>query len=200
MFQRDKRAVAQHAETLLELAQVGREQDYKSLANAARGWAMFAEGKRESGLGMMRESVQSQIMRDPWNAALISSMAVALGQHGDVDEGLELVNELLRLSQRDEVHWWEAELHRVKGELLLVGKPDDPSSAEVCFKQAIEIARVQSAKSLELRAAVSLARLWQDQGNSGEARDLLAPVFEWFTEGFETAELKDAKALLKQLS
>jgi predicted ATPase len=200
MCRRDKRAVAQQAKSLLEAAQGGREQDYGSLANAARGWAMFAEGKRESGLEMMRESVQSQIMRDPWNAALISLMAVALGQHGDVDEGLELVNELLRLSQRDEVHWWEAELHRVKGELLLVGKPDGPSSAEVCFKQAIEIARVQSAKSLELRAAVNLASLWRDRGKHGQARDILTPVFEWFNEGFDTADLNDAKSLIESLS
>jgi len=148
----------------------------------------------------MRKSVNSRLWQDPWNAALISLTAAALGRHGEVDEGLELVNEVLRLSQRDHVHYWEAELRRVKGELLLVGAPDDPSSAEDWFKQAIEIARLQSAKSLELRAAVSLARLWQDRGERGEARDILAPVFEWFTEGLETAELKDAKALLKQLS
>jgi tetratricopeptide (TPR) repeat protein len=200
MCQRDKRAVAQQAESLLELAQVGREQDYESLANAARGWVMFAEGKHESGLEMMRESVQSQIMRDPWNAPLISLIAVALGQYGDGDEGLELVNKLLGLSQLDEVHWWEAELHRVKGELLLLGKPDDPSIAEASFKQAIEIARAQSAKSLELRAAVSLARLWQDRGKHGPARDILAPVLEWFTEGFDTADLNDAKSLIESLS
>jgi predicted ATPase len=127
-------------------------------------------------------------------------MAVALGQYGDLDEGLELVNELLRLSQRDDVHWWEAELHRVKGELLLVGTPNDPDSAESCFKQAIEIAQSQGAKSLELRAAVSLARFWQDRGKRGEARDILAPVFEWFTEGFDTADLTDAKSLIESLS
>ncbi len=170
------------------------------MANVARGWATFEEGKHDAGLGMMRESVNSQVWQDPWNGPMISLMAAALGQHDDVDEGMELVEELLRLSQRDDVHWWEAELRRVKGELLLASTPDDPGSAEDWFKQAIEIAQLQSSKSLELRAAVSLARLWQDQGNSGEARDILAPVFEWFTEGFETAELKDAKALLKQLS
>jgi predicted ATPase len=125
---------------------------------------------------------------------------VALGQHGDVDEGLGLLNELLRLSQRDDVHWWEAELHRVKGELLLLSTPDDPRSGEDWFKQAIEIAQLQSVKSLELRAAVSLARLEQDRGKRGEARDVLAPVYDWFTEGFETADLKEAKALLEQLA
>ncbi len=117
-----------------------------------------------------------------------------------MQKNLQLVNEVLRLSQRDHVHWWEAELRRVKGELLLAGTPDDPGNAEGWFKQAIEIARLQRAKSLELRAVVSLARLWQDRGKRDEARDILAPVFEWFTEGFETAELKDAKALLEQLS
>jgi predicted ATPase len=199
MLQRDKHAVAQHSETLLELAQVeGRESE--SLANVARGWATFEEGKREAGLGMMRESFNSQVWQDPWNGPMISLMAVALGQHGDVDEALELVNELLRLSQRDDVHWWEAELHRVKGELLLVGTPDDPGSAEGCFKQAIEIAQLQNAKSLELRAAVSLARLELDRGKRGGARDILAPVYDWFTEGFETADLKEAKALLEQLA
>ncbi len=133
-------------------------------------------------------------------APLISLMAGALGQHLDVDEGLELVNELLRLSQRDDVHWWEAELHRVKGELLLVGTPDDSGNAEGCFKQAIEIAQLQNVKLLELRAAVSLARLWQDQGKDGEARDILVPVFEWFTEGFDTPDLIEAKKVLAQLA
>ena len=161
---------------------------------------MFERGKRETGMGMMRESVNSQVWQDAWSASVIALMAVALGQHGDVDEGLELMDELLRLSQRDDVHWWEAELHRVKGELLLMHTPDDPGNAEGCFKQAIEIARGQGAKSLELRAAVSLARLWQDQENRGEACDLLAPVLEWFTEGFDTADLNDAKSLIESLS
>jgi len=200
MFQRDNHAVAQHAETLLELAQIERGGENELIDNAALGWTMFEEGKRETGLGMMRESVNSQLWQDPWNAPLISLMAVALGQHGEVDEGLELVNELLRLSQRDDVHWWEAELHRVKGELLLLSTPDDPRRGEGRFKQAIEIAQLQSAKSLELRAAVSLARLGQDRGKRGEARDILAPVYDWFTEGFETADLKEAKALLEQLA
>jgi class 3 adenylate cyclase/predicted ATPase len=198
MFQRDKHAVAQHSETLLELTQI--EWGHAHMDNAALGWAMFEEGEREAGLGMMRESVNSRLRQDPWDAPLISLMAVAFGQHGDVDEGLELVNGLLRLSQRDDVHWWEAELHRVKGELLLMGTPNDPGSAEDCFKQAIEIAQLQGAKSLELRAAVNLARLWQERGEIGEARDILAPVFEWFTEGFDTPDLIEAKKVLAQLA
>jgi predicted ATPase len=203
--QRDHHDVAQQTKILLELYRVEQTNDMVSWtadensANAARGWAMFEQGKREAGMGMMREIDMSEVWQDPWSASLISLMAVALGQYGDVDEGLELMNELLRLSQRDDVHWWEAELHRVKGELLLMDTPDDPGNAESWFKQAIEIARVQSAKSLELRAALSLARLWQDQGNRGEARDLLAPVLEWFTEGSDTADHSEAKSLIESL-
>jgi predicted ATPase len=198
--QRDHHDVAQQTKILLELNRVEQTNDMVSWINAARGWAMFEQGKREAGMGMMREIDMSEVWGEAWSASLISLMAVALGQHGDVDEGLELMNELLRLSQRDDVHWWEAELHRVKGELLLMHTPDDLGNAEGCFKQAIEIARVQSAKSLELRAVLSLARLWQDQGNRGEACNLLVPVLEWFTEGFDTADLNDAKSLIESLS
>ena len=198
--QRDHRDVAQQTKILLELYRVEQTIDMVDWINAARGWAMFEQGKRETGMGMIRETVMSELWDDPWSASLISLMAVALGQHGDVDEGLVLMNELLRRSQRDDVHWWEAELHRVKGELLLMDTPDDPGNAEGLFKQAIEIARVQSAKSLELRAAVSLARLWQEREIRGEARDLLAPVFGWFTEGFGTPDLIEAKKVLAELA
>ena len=162
LFQRDKYAVAQYAERLLQTAPADRSAGYESTVNAASGWAMFEEGKCEVGLGMMRESVKAQLWQNPWSASQISLIAAALGQYGDVDEGLELLDDVLRLGQSDDVHWWEAEFRRVKGELLLLTTPDDPGSAEDWFVQAIEIAQLQSAKSLELRAAVSLARLWRD--------------------------------------
>ena len=95
---------------------------------------------------------------------------------------------------------YEAESYRVKGEILLKhGGPDWAAEAETCFRQALDIAEAQSAKSWELRAAMSLARLWAEQGKRAQAQDLLAPVYGWFTEGFETADLKDAKALLEEL-
>jgi predicted ATPase len=93
----------------------------------------------------------------------------------------------------------EAELHRLKGELLLQQSPDNAAEAEACIQKAVAIAQNQSAKSWELRAATSLARLWQSRGKRQEACDLLAPVYHWFTEGFDTADLKDAKALLREL-
>ncbi len=95
---------------------------------------------------------------------------------------------------------WEAEIHRLKGELLLMRSVKNQPEAERCFNRAIEIARRKSAKSLELRAVTSLSRLWCDQGKRQEAHDLLAPVYKWFTEGFDTADLKEAKALTEELS
>jgi predicted ATPase len=96
--------------------------------------------------------------------------------------------------------WYEAELYRLRGELLLQQNTDNHLEAETCFHHALEIARTQQAKSFELRAATSLARLWQQQGKHQEAHDLLAPVYDWFTEGFDTADLKDAKTLLGKLA
>ena len=96
--------------------------------------------------------------------------------------------------------WWEAELYRLKGELLLALSADNAAAAETCFHQALVIARRQQAKSLELRAAMSLSRLWQQQGKRAEAYQLLAETYGWFTEGFDTADLQEAKALLAELS
>jgi predicted ATPase len=96
--------------------------------------------------------------------------------------------------------WYEPELYRLKGALLLQQTSDNATVAETCFHHALEIARNQQARSLELRAATSLARLWQQHGKRQAAHDLLAPVYHWFTEGFDTADLKDARALLDALA
>jgi predicted ATPase len=96
--------------------------------------------------------------------------------------------------------WYDPELYRLKGELLLQQSSDNQAEAEDCFHHALDLARNQQAKSFELRTATSLARLWQQQGKRQEAYDLLAPVYYWFTEGFDTADLKDAKALLDELA
>jgi predicted ATPase len=101
---------------------------------------------------------------------------------------------------RLEERWFEAELQRLKGEALLAFSPDHLAEAEACYRQALDVARSQSARLWELRAATSLARLWRDRGKRAEARDLLAPVYGWFTEGFDTADLKGAKALLDELA
>ena len=95
--------------------------------------------------------------------------------------------------------WFEADVYRIAGEVALEGPQTDAAKAEACFKHALVVARQQQAKSWELRAAMSLARLWRDQGKVSEARELLAPVYGWFTEGFDTRDLKEAKALLEEL-
>ena len=111
-----------------------------------------------------------------------------------------MLAEALTLVDTTENAGTKPELYRLKGELLLQQSSDNQAEAEACFHQALDIARNQQAKSLELRAATSLARLWQQQGKRQEAHDLLAPVYDWFTEGFDTADLKDAKALLDELA
>jgi predicted ATPase len=124
----------------------------------------------------------------------------AYGQISQAAKGLRLLGEALALLDTIEERWYEAETHRIKGELLLRQTVPDASQAEACFQQALEVAHRQEAKSLELRAAMSLARLWQQQGRRTEAHELLAPIYGWFTEGFDTADLQEAKALLEALA
>ena len=108
--------------------------------------------------------------------------------------------EALAIGRQNGDRHWEAELHRRKGELLLMQQGQKVGEAEECFRQALDIARRQQAKSLELRAAMSLSRLWQQQGKQEEAHQLLAEIYAWFTEGFDTADLKEAKFLLEELA
>ena len=110
-----------------------------------------------------------------------------------------MLAEALTLADTTGERWYESELYRLKGELLLQQSSDNQAEAESCFAQAIAIARSQQAKSFELRAATSLVRLWHQQGKRHEARQVLGDVYHWFTEGFDTADLKDAKALLEAL-
>jgi predicted ATPase len=117
---------------------------------------------------------------------------------GQVEEGLTLLDDALQIAERTGERWFGAELHRHKGELLL--RQGQPEAAENLYRKALSIAREQEAKLWELRAAVALARLWNEEGRRDEARDLLAPIYGWFTEGFDTADLKDAKALLDELA
>ena len=135
---------------------------------------------------------------------MLAALAESYQENGQTREGMEMISEALRLVHTTGERFYEAELYRLTGELALQGSAHRFSSqieeAEASFQKAIEIAQKQAAKSWELRAATSLARLWQSQGKTTEARDLLAPVYNWFTEGFDTADLKDAKALLNILT
>jgi predicted ATPase len=132
-----------------------------------------------------------------WVPFFLTLLADAEGKAKERDRGLGHLAEAERLVTETEDRWAEAELYRVRGELLRAGH--DPAGAERCFRQAIGIAQQQSAKFWELRATISLARLWREQGKRDAARDLLAPTYGWFTEGFDTPVLKEAKALLDNL-
>jgi predicted ATPase len=119
---------------------------------------------------------------------------------GQPEAGLTALREALALVEKTGERYYAAELHRLQGELLLQHATPEVPHAEACFQQALAIARRQQAKSLELRAAMSLSRLWQQQGKRDEAQGLLAPIYGWFTEGFDTADLQEARALLEELA
>jgi predicted ATPase len=126
-------------------------------------------------------------------------LAEAYGQERQVEAGLAALSEALAAVHATGERWGEAELYRLRGELLLMLPHHDTHQAETCFQQALAVARRQQAKAWELRTAISLTRLWQQQGKQNEGRMLLIPVYSWFTEGFDTADLRETRALLGAL-
>jgi predicted ATPase len=172
-----------------------------AMATGLRGWAMAEQGRHEEGIAQIQESLaaSSATGAELWRPHFLCLLAEACMETGRLDDGLNALTEAMAAADGNEIRFYEAEMHRLKGELLL--KQDDSNGAEAqsCFERAIEIARKQSAKSLELRATMNLARLLAKQGKGDEARTMLAEIYNWFTEGFDTADLKDAKALLDEL-
>jgi predicted ATPase len=134
-----------------------------------------------------------------WLPLFLSSLAKAYAEAGQLDEAWRSVGEAITTLQTTGERWCEAEADRIAGEIALAFPTPDAAKAEDYFGRALAVAREQQAKSWELRAAMSLARLWRDQGKPQQARELLAPVYGWFTEGFDTRDLKEAKALLEEL-
>jgi predicted ATPase len=174
---------------------------YIVVAAFYRGWVLTQEGHFEEGLHLLQKGIASFRARrdeDFFPHSLFVAAEAAIGA-GRTDQATKLIGEGLERVHRNEEHWFEAELHRLRGEALLGLPPDHSAEAEAGFQKGLGVARDQGARLWELRAATSLARLWRDQGKRSEARDLLAPVYGWFTEGFDTADLKDAKALLDEL-
>jgi class 3 adenylate cyclase/predicted ATPase len=191
---------AEHAEATVTLSAEQGFADWLLVGTFRRGWVLAEQGRTDEGIAQMRDALAAMPSRGreierPENLA---RLAAAYGKAGRTDEALALVAEALLLVERRDERNWEAEIYRVKGELLFESRRSP--EAETCFQRAIEIARRQSAKSLELRAVTSLSRLLQTQGKEDEARQMLAVIYGWFTEGFDTADLKDAKAVLEELS
>jgi predicted ATPase len=167
-----------------------------------RGVALAAQGQGAEGIAQMRQSLAAWRATGAANGLteFLAHLAEAYGQMGQVDEGLYLLMEALEIVDTTGERFTEAEMHRLHGELLLRQTVPDAPAAEACFQQALTVARSQQAKSWELRAAMSLGRLWQQQGKRTEAYELLAPIYGWFTEGFDTADLQEARALLEALT
>ena len=167
-----------------------------------RGQALAAQGQGEAGIAQMHQGLAAiRAMGQRQSLSIWSALlAEAYGRIGQAEEGLRLLAEALAHVDHTGVRVYEAEVYRLKGELLQHQTVPDVHQAEACFQQALAIARRQQAKSWELRTATSLSRLWQQQGKRDEARALLAPIYGWFTEGFDTADLQEAKALLEELA
>ena len=182
-------------------------------ATITRGWALAKQGQGDAGITQIRQGLaalraeETELLR----THQLTQLAEAYQSVGRPADGLAALDEALALVEKNEERFWEAEIYRLKGELLLelegAGRSrgategmQDAQSSERCFLTAIEIAQRQAGKSLELRATVSLARLWQQQGEQDQARRILADIYGWFTEGFDTVDLQQAQALLQELS
>jgi predicted ATPase len=199
---REWQTVQAHAEAILALATEHGFAAPVAQGTLHRGMALAEQGQGAEGLAQMRQGLAAlgATGRGSGMPARLAQLAAAHGQVGQVDEGLHLLAEALTVVDTTGERRDEAELHRLHGELLLRQPVPDPPQAEACFQQALDVARRQEARSLELRAAVSLSRLWQQQGKQAEAHELLAPIYGWFTEGFDTADLQEARALLEALT
>jgi predicted ATPase len=174
---------------------------YLAWGTIFRGAALAAQGAWAEELAQMRAGLVAYRARarTPW-LLFLGLLAEACGRAGQVEEGLRTLHEALEAMQTTEERMYEAEVYRLRGELLLQQSAEQQGEAEASLQQALTVARRQEAKSLELRAAMSLSWLWQRQGKRQEAYDLLAPIYGWFTEGFDTADLQEAKVLLDELS
>jgi tetratricopeptide (TPR) repeat protein len=198
VFLRDRRTALERAEELLLIAA---EHGLRSqAANAAffRGWLLADEGRGQEGLAEMSLALPA-LEGLATTTTLYARLADSDRKSGRSEEGLATVATALRETERSGERTAETELYRVKGELLLIRDPPDEADGERCFRTAIDIARSQKARFFELRATTSLARLLQRQGKRDEGRAMLADIYNWFTEGFEFADLNDAKALLEEL-
>ena len=199
-FRREERCIQEHVEAVITLAKEQGFPFWMAFGSMLCGSALAHQGQAKEGMAQITQGLMTyratgaEILR-PYFLALLAEAHSSIGQP---EAGLTALAEALTLADTTRERWYEPELYRLTGELLLQQNSDNHTEAASCFQQAITIAQSQQAKSWELRAATSLARLWQQQGKHQEAHALLTPVYSWFTEGFDTADLKDAKALLDE--
>jgi predicted ATPase len=199
---RDVRAVYAQAEAAAALSATQGFPQWAAVGMCGRGWALAMQSQGAEGIAQIRQGIAAYratgaAILVPWFCLLLAEVSERFGH---TEEGLQALAEAYTLVEQHEERWWEAEVHRLRGVLLLQQPGTSQAEAETWLQRALDVARHQQAKSLELRAAMSLARLWQRQGKHTAAYELLAPVYNWFTEGFDTANLQEAKTLLDVLS
>ncbi len=205
MFELMRGEFARAAPFAAALAYLASEHDLKlwqAFGVFLQGWATWQAGERAAGLAKMRDGL---VLLRERNVAIFdgvfkSVLAKAEAQMSDFEGASGTLKTAFAQSERTGQRWFDAEVYRTAGEIVLLSPERKLGKAQAHFERALEIARAQQAHLWELRAAMSLARLWRDQGRRTEAHDLLAPVYGWFTEGFDTLDLKEAKALLEELA
>jgi predicted ATPase len=201
-LRREPELMKARAEARLQLSNESSYASGKAMSEIYLAWAAAMAGDGERGIERIRHHMaelkarRSEYMYD----RCLAFLAIALKGMGRFDEALKSIDESFSFTARTGQHYYEAELHRLRGELLLAQDPSDAGRAEGCFRSAIDIARAQRARSWELRAATSLARLLCDTGRRDEAHAILSEIYHWFTEGFDTRDLIEAKAVLDELS
>jgi predicted ATPase len=200
-LRREVPTVQARAEAAIGLATAQGFPHWLAQGTLFRGWALAAQGHAEEGMAQVREGIAAwrdtgAVMNVPYMYTMLAEVSAHLGH---IEDGLQVLAEAHTLVEQHEERWWEAEISRLRGVILLRQTGTPQAEAEAWLQRALDVARRQEAKSLELRAARSLARLWQQQGKGDAARELLAPVYGWFTEGLDTVDLQEAKALLEAL-
>jgi predicted ATPase len=201
-FHREGWVVQAHAEAALSLTTEQGFPLFRAFGAILQGWTLAHQGQPQEGLAQIQQGLTA------WRATgaetlrpyFLALLAEAYGAMGQPETGMTALTEALMLVEKTGERWYEPELYRLKGTLLLQRSGDHHAEAQGCFQQALAVARCQQAKSWELRAGMSLSRLWQQHGKRTEACELLAPIYDWFTEGFDTADLQEARALLEELA
>jgi predicted ATPase len=171
------------------------------LGSLEQGWLFALTGRASDAVHMIISGITAfrSTGSTAWMPLHLSYLARAYAELGQLDDAWRRIGEAMTAMETTKEKWCEAEVYRTAGEIALKSPEPDAAKAETYFERALTVARCQQAKSWELRAAMSMARLWRDQGKRQQAHDLLAPVYGWFTEGFDTRDLKEAKALLEEL-